>query len=89
MLMRLAARAGGASRQTSPISVSAETICPGLISRAARTERHFGAPIPRQSSPARISSGPSSRNLIITRDRLRLDGNRPSGFSLNHDSIQA
>ena len=68
MLMRLAAFAGGLSPHTSLISVSAETICPGWMSRVARMERHFGAPIPRQSSPARTSSGPSSRNLIITRD---------------------
>src|SRR6266568_2271485 len=81
MLIRLAARAGGASPQTSLISASAETICPASTSRAARTERHFGAPIPRHSSPTRTSSGPSSRNLIITRDHSP----RPSGTSLNHD----
>ena len=68
MLMRFPALAGGVSPHTSLIRVSAGTICPALISSAASTERHFGAPIPSQSSPARISRGPSSRNLIITWD---------------------
>ena len=65
MLMRLAALAGGVSPQTALTSVSVDTTCPVLISSAARTARHFGAPIPRHSSPTRTSSGPSSRNLII------------------------
>src|ERR1700678_2026365 len=66
MLTRLAALAGGSSPQISSISASVDTTWPALISRAASRERHFGAPIERQSSPARTSRGPSSRNLIIT-----------------------
>ncbi len=82
MLIRLPALAGGLSPQTSLISTSAGTIWPALISRVASTERHFGAPIPRHSSPTRTSSGPSSRNLIITW-ATRLGSTRPSRRKLH------
>src|SRR5581483_512364 len=68
MLMRFAALVGGVSPQTALTSVSVDTTCPALINSVASTARHFGAPIPRHSSPTRTSSGPSSRNLIILWD---------------------
>jgi hypothetical protein len=64
MLTRLLAVDGGTSPQSSWISVSVGTICPGLSRRHARSERHFAALMPAQLPSDQTSNGPSMRKRI-------------------------